>query len=91
MTCFQAGASANDISTASNLVNANRISLATAETALRRDFSGSTITAIANSRGATPDTVAQVVNSNLSAATINRLTSGGMGSQHSHQIGQFRH
>jgi hypothetical protein len=74
---FQAGASANDISTASNLVNANRISLATAETALRRDFSGSTIAAIANSRGATPDTVAQVVNSNLSAATIDRLTSGG--------------
>jgi hypothetical protein len=74
---FQAGASANDISTASNLVNANRMSLATAETALRRDFSGSTIAAIANSRGATPDTVAQVVNSNLSAATIDRLTSGG--------------
>jgi hypothetical protein len=74
---FKAGASANDIATASNLVNSNKMSLATAETALRRDFDTNTLNSIANSRGATAATAEAVVNSKLSATTINRLASGG--------------
>jgi hypothetical protein len=67
---FRAGASANDISTASNLVNANKLTLDTAGKLLFKDLDSRTITSLSN-RG-----VADIAaNSTLSKTALTNIAS----------------
>jgi hypothetical protein len=65
---FRAGASAYDISTASNLVNANKLSVGTAEKLLFKDLDSNTITNL-TSRGAAD----LAANSTLSKAALTTI------------------
>lgn len=69
-----AGASANDIATASNIVNNGKLSLDNATKLLSKDLTGSQINGLVYTR---PQLVDSVANSNLNGSTIARLSDGG--------------
>ena len=69
-----AGASANDIANASNIVNAGKISLDNATKLLSKDYTGSQINGLAYS---SPQNIEALANSNLTGATYSKLANGG--------------
>jgi hypothetical protein len=69
-----AGASANDIASASNTVNAGRISVDTATKLLSKDFTGAQINNLAYGQ---PQNLDAVANSNISSTTYNQITNSG--------------
>jgi hypothetical protein len=71
---MHAGASANDIAVASNVVNSGKISIDTAQKLLYKDLTGSQISSLSNNSKINVDTVA---NSNLNSSTITKLLNGG--------------
>jgi len=69
-----AGASANDIATASNIVNSGKISLDNATKLLSKDYTGFQINGLAYS---SPQNIEALANSNLTGATYSKLANGG--------------
>jgi hypothetical protein len=71
---MSAGASANDIATASNIVNAGKISLDNASKLLSKDYTGFQINGLAYS---TPKNIEALANSNITGDTYSKLANGG--------------
>jgi hypothetical protein len=71
---MSAGASANDIATASNIVNSGKISLDNATKLLSKDYTGFQINGLAYS---SPQNIEALANSNLTGATYSKLANGG--------------
>ena len=71
---FAAGATANDIATASNIANTGKITVDTAGKLLSKDMTGSQINSLVYNQ---PNAVEAVANSTLTNSTVNRLLDGG--------------
>ena len=71
---MSAGASANDIATASNIVNAGKLSLDNASKLLSKDYTGFQINSLAYSQ---PKNIEALANSNITGDTYNKLANGG--------------
>lgn len=71
---MRAGASANDIAVASNVVNSGKISLDNAEKLLYKDYTGSSISSLASNSKVD---IESVVNSNLTGSTVSKLQNSG--------------
>jgi hypothetical protein len=69
-----AGASANDIANASNIVNAGKISLDNATKLLSKDYTGAQINGLAYS---SPQNIEALANSDITGATYSKLANGG--------------
>ncbi len=71
---MSAGASANDIAAASNIVNSGRISLDSATKLLSKDLTGTQINSLVYNQ---PKNIDAIANSTLNNTTVSRLLDGG--------------